>query len=94
MARPSARSPYPDPVVDEGTRRSRFPRQAIVLRHRWPVDACIAASILARHRHQHGVAVAIADVEGNRLARLERVVDAITGLGFWFDYSEFRLEGA
>jgi len=21
-------------------------------------------------------------------------IDAITGLGFWFDYSEFRLEGA
>jgi len=34
------------------------------------------------------------EIEQGHEAIVQAEIDAITGLGFWFDYSEFRLEGA
>lgn len=34
------------------------------------------------------------EVEAGHEAIVQAEIDALTGLGFWFDYTEFRLEGA
>jgi len=34
------------------------------------------------------------EIEQGHEAIVQAEIDAITGLGFWFDYSEFKLEGA
>ena len=34
------------------------------------------------------------EIEAGHEAIVQAEIDALTGLGFWFDYSEFRLEGA
>jgi rubrerythrin len=34
------------------------------------------------------------EIESGHEAIVQAEIDAVTGLGFWFDYTEFRLEGA
>ncbi|MBP1637106.1 MAG: rubrerythrin domain protein [Acidobacteria bacterium] len=34
------------------------------------------------------------EIEAGHEAIVQAEIDALTGLGFWFDYTEFRLEGA
>ena len=34
------------------------------------------------------------EIESGHEAIVQAEIDALTGLGFWFDYTEFRLEGA
>jgi hypothetical protein len=34
------------------------------------------------------------EIEVGHEAIVQAEIDALTGLGFWFDYTEFRLEGA
>ena len=34
------------------------------------------------------------EIEEGHEAIVQAEIDALTGLGFWFDYTEFRLEGA
>ena len=38
--------------------------------------------------------VRFVEIEAGHEAIVQAEIDALTGLGFWFDYTEFRLEGA